>query len=155
MRHADDVEADQAALTVGRDGTYLRLGSPQRGPTDQTYVRIPLRIDADALTAAAALELNGWGGWIPGLTGYLDDLAANWKGWEGEKAWRDDSGAVQFTASHNGMNTVALTVSMRPSYGPLFPGTWQADIVVPIEPGVLGDVASQVRSLFRDAHDDG
>jgi hypothetical protein len=149
----NDLEAGSEIVTLGRDGTHLRVGSPQGDPTDRAYLRIPLRIDADALTAAATLELNGWGGWIPGLIGYLDDLAASWKGWEGEKSWHDDSGAVAFKATHNRMDTVALTVSLRPSYGFPRPNTWQADIVVPIEPGELGRIASHVQSLIRDAPD--
>ena len=147
-RHGD-VDPALETVVVGRDGTFLYIGLPERDPTDASSLRLPLRIEAGGLVATATLELHGWGGWIPGLIGYADDLAGSWQGWDGEKAWRDDSGAVAFAARHNRMNTVSLTVTLRPDFGAMLPGGWRSEIVVPIEPGVLGDLAAGVRSLFR------
>ena len=147
----EDIDPDPWAVTFGGDGTYLHLGCAQSDPTDRSYLRVPLHVDAEGLAVRATLELNGCGGWVPGLIAYIDDLAVNFRGWDGEKSWRDDSGAVAFAATHNRMNTVALAVRLRPAYGYVGPGAWQADVVVPIEPGALSHIASEVRSLFRDA----
>ena len=142
----DDLESSEG-VTVGKDGTYLRLAPPRGDPSDPKYLRLPVQIETHGLVASAALELNGWGGWVPGLTDYLDALAASWRGWEGEKTWHDDSGAVAFSATHNGMSTVSLTVFLRPSFGALTPGAWESRIVVPIEAGRLSHFASEVRAL--------
>jgi Family of unknown function (DUF6228) len=136
VEHTDEI-------VVGRehDGA-LFVGRPSR--ESDGGARIPIRIRGREIAAAGAIELEPWSGGIGRLPEYFDDLASNWRGWHGSKEWRDDSGAVEMTATHDRKAIVTLRVTMRDYAGS---PNWQVEFDIHLEPGSLQSVADRVRSL--------
>jgi hypothetical protein len=93
------------------------------------------------------IDLEGWGGWLPGFTAYFDQMAEDWRGWDGARDWRDDQGGVMLSATHNRMDLIQLTVLLRPFYGADGPDTWELRVVIPIEPGAMTDIARKAHLL--------
>ncbi|MDA0169444.1 DUF6228 family protein [Solirubrobacter taibaiensis] len=50
---------------------------------------------------------------IDSLPLFLDGLASNWRGWEGERNWKSLESDVEITATHNGRGNIALVVTLR------------------------------------------
>ena len=50
---------------------------------------------------------------IDSLPQFLTGLAADWRGWEGERTWKSLESDVELTATHDGRGTVALVVTLR------------------------------------------
>ena len=76
-----------------------------------------------------------------GLADFLSDLAENWRGWPGPKAWTDFENALSIEATHDGLGHVMLTFAMRrsPSDG------WQLRGALPVEAGALERIAAAAR----------
>jgi hypothetical protein len=140
-----------AGVYLGRRDTGLILRPPHLDDLDTNYIRMRLELRAAGLAADGMLDLAGWGGWVVGFIAYFDDLAANWKGWKSAKVWSDDSGAVDFSATHNGMSEIHLVVKLRPFYGNDDGGTWELRVVVPIEAGRMPDIATAARAMLHRA----
>jgi hypothetical protein len=138
-------------LYLGREDTSLTIRPPDVVDLDTNYIRLPLEIRSAGLAAEGSLDLAGWGGWVVGFIAYLDDLAANWRGWTGAKVWSDDSSAVAMSATHNGMSEIHLAVKLRPFYGSHDRGTWELEVVVPIEAGRMPDIASAAGAMLARA----
>lgn len=50
---------------------------------------------------------------IGGLPKYFGGLAANWRGWRGEREWESLEGGVRLIATHDRLGTVSLTAELR------------------------------------------
>jgi hypothetical protein len=132
---------DEVAL--GRAGAMLALGQPESWTDGSKLVRIPLRLSANGLEIQTAIELEAWGGWIPGFLAYLDDLDREWRGWEGVKEWSDDGHNVTLGAGHRGTFLATKTVSLSGYPGQDGTGDWVARAVVPLEPAALSRLANK------------
>jgi hypothetical protein len=78
---------------------------------------------------------------------YFADLADRWRGWPEAKEWRDAGGTCGLSATHDGKGLVVIRVQLRSlSYD--WPGHWTTVVDVPIEPGVLKDVADRLRRML-------
>jgi len=137
-----------SSVHIGREDTTLTLGAPDVIDLNVNYIRLPLELRAVGLVASGSLDLAGWGGWVVGFLAYFDDLGSNWRGWDGEKAWSDDSGAVDMTAIHNGVSEVHVTLKLRPFYGSHDRGTWELHAVIPIESGRMPEIANSAREML-------
>ena len=149
MDHSIDIP-EEPAVTIGRDGTYLLIYPPDGAvSTPPSYFCLPIAVRAPNIEARSVLDLSGWDGWVPGLTGYFDGLATDWRGWKGTREWHDEDGGVRLSAVHPTVGSVDLTVRLDPTYGAMTPGGWVLEIAVPVEPGQLESIAQSVRALFE------
>jgi hypothetical protein len=144
----------EAETTLGRqDEAQLALGTPVFDPSH--YVTIPLRLHAPGidgrpaigLDLSTSIELEGWGRWIQGFLAYVDDLAANWRGWAGAKEWLDDGRNVRLSSTHDSHGTVSVEVAV--AHGA--PAAWSARVIVPCDPGALPSFAVAVHRMLRAA----
>ena len=76
------------------------------------------------------------------LAGFFRELAADWCGWQGERAYESLERELRLTATHDGH--VRLAVFLRQSS---VPDRWSAAAVIRLDPGeemtrVAGDVAA-------------
>jgi hypothetical protein len=140
----------QPSLLVGRAGeASLSVGQPDVANDGSGYVRLPIYLEAVGLSAHSTIELENWGGGAPGLIAYFKDLAASWKGWQGSKQWHDDGANVEISATHDGIGTIAMAVSVAPFTGWDGPGSWTLRIVVPVDPGALDSVVAKLQELLK------
>ncbi len=86
------------------------------------------------------LGTGPYGGGVS-LAAFLDDLAENWRGWEGTKDWSDFENTISIHAQHDGLGHVTLMFEMRQS---LYDG-WKVVAPLPLEAGSLQRVASAAR----------
>jgi hypothetical protein len=140
-----DEEAIDVEIGLG-DDTRAFIGGPQF--LGQNRGRFPIRLSATDLAASGWIEFEAWSGGIARLPTFFEDLAANWRGWNGSKDWRDDGGTIAFSATHNGIGLVVLHVSIRKFPGERS-GGWQVAAEVTIEPGALGGIADRLRLLIE------
>lgn len=134
----------------GEPGASISIGRPRID--SENSADVPIRIIGSRIQASGAIELGAWSGGLARLPSFFEDLAANWRGWSGTKTWDDDEGCVSMSASHDGKGLVLLHVVIR-SLAYQGPGEWAASAEVPIEPGALDRIASEVRLLAsRDIH---
>jgi hypothetical protein len=115
------------------------------------YTRVPILLHAPGLSAESAIELEGWGGWTTGLVAFFEAMAAEWRGWDGVKEWRDDGDyrTDRIAATNDGLGTVELRISTSPRLGWTDnEGKWTLELVVPVDPGALEAAASGLRRLL-------
>jgi hypothetical protein len=135
-------------LVIGRSGEALlelRLALEIGGGS----ARVPVRLGAAGVAASGQIELERWHGDRAALATYFESLAQDWRGWNGSKDWSDAEGAFRMSASHDGLGTISLVVTMRSSVPWDLLGSWELRVVVPIESGSLEGTAAGVRRLLN------
>lgn len=79
---------------------------------------------------------------------FFDQLAAEWKGWGGEKEWGAIEGEYGLFAKSDATGHIELTVKLQPSF---YAPYWCAASVLVVEAGQLDGLASRFRGFFRAA----
>ena len=79
------------------------------------------------------------------LIDYLKSLAADWRGWQGERSYESLEDDLRLTSSHDGRH-VRLAVTLRQS---AVPDGWSASAVLSVDPGEqMSAIASDVEALL-------
>ena len=83
-------------------------------------------------------------------TQLFEELAANWKGWEGVNTWLAIEGELELKATSDRLGHVTLGVAMSPY---AHAGQWSAQAAVAVEAGQLVRLATEAKLFFgrRDA----
>jgi hypothetical protein len=79
------------------------------------------------------------------LDTYFADLAAQWRGWEGNKEWEADG--LAFAASHDGLGHVTLDVILESP--PSLADVWRVRVSLRLEAGTLDRLAREAREVDR------
>ncbi len=79
------------------------------------------------------------------FSGFFADLAATWRGWEGEKTYRSLEGELLLRCTHDGVAHVTITVELR--IDPV--GDWRVQGSLAVEPGQLNDLARAAEEFSR------
>ena len=87
------------------------------------------------------------------LAGFLDRLAADWEGWQGDRTWQAPDRALTINAAHEG-NRIVVRFAIRGSLGPGTTrdelGGWTVAAAATITPGEqLRGLAREVRTFLR------
>ena len=80
-----------------------------------------------------------------GLGQYFAELAAAWRGWDGDKTWEALEGDVRIAASHDGKGTVAMLVELRAEPTVRRDPDWCASVVLTLDAGGLDRLARAAR----------
>jgi hypothetical protein len=78
----------------------------------------------------------------------FDDLAANWKGWDGEKKWSSLEGELHLSAKTDQWGHIFLNVLIHVRNGY---DDWDLSSELSIEPGQLDTLAKALNILFSKA----
>jgi hypothetical protein len=81
----------------------------------------------------------------PSLSEYFQDIADNWRGWQGEKCWATLEGEVQFSATADSIGHVRLAFFLRPAHTGYH---WALRGALELEAGQLDSVAESVRAAW-------
>jgi Family of unknown function (DUF6228) len=119
---------------------------PPADPHGDGYVRTArVSIQASGLDARTVVTLSE-GPWSP--ADFFAGLAADWRGWAGERRWRALEGEMEIEASHDGAR-VLVAVSVRRPDMTFAEDAWSARIVFALEPGEqLTGVARDLASVL-------
>lgn len=92
---------------------------------------------------------SGYGGppWLPGLVGFIDELAREWRGWDGVKDCHSLEGHLSLSATADRLGHVS--VEARIQADPLGE-QWIATALLQLEAGSSTDrLARQFRTFFQ------
>jgi len=116
------------SVTIGRENAGLRLQDVERGPNGEIwYVWVRLRVNGlDASLRVSSHYATGF----DDLAGFFRGLAADWRGWAGERAYESLEHDLRLTAIHNGHIRIAVQLCQSS-----LPDGWSASAVLVIDPG--------------------
>jgi len=100
------------------------------------------RLDCAGLTAEAAIY-ERWSGDALRLDAYFSDLAAAWRGWDGERTW--EGLGLRLAARHDGLGHVQLDATLAEDYA--MAERWQVRATLKLDAGSLDGLAREARAL--------
>ncbi len=81
-------------------------------------------------------------GWQPqSLANFLDEVAADWRGWTGDRTWQSAAAEVRLSLRHDKTNTVLVRVELEDGAPP----RWHCEAELDVDPGVFEKLARNVR----------
>lgn len=81
------------------------------------------------------------------MPGFFDEMAADWRGWDGEREWRSLEGHLRIYSAHNGVALANLVIEVNP--GPAYNSNrCFAAGGIDLELGQLDRAASAVSRFF-------
>jgi hypothetical protein len=93
------------------------------------------------LEARSRLHDTGFGD----LAAFFGRLAADWRGWDGERVWESLEHDLRLAATHDGHVQLAVQLLQRPEWQ----AGWSAAAVISLEPGEeMTRVAEDVAALL-------
>jgi hypothetical protein len=134
------------SFTLELPGGLKWIIEPPADPHGDGYVRAArVGVQADGLVAGTTVTLSD-GPWDPAQ--FFGELAADWRGWDGERRWAALEGEMEIEATHDGAQVrIAVTVK-RPDMT-FAKDAWSARIVFTLEPGEqLAGVARDMASAL-------
>ena len=140
-------QVEGETVVIGSAEVNIEFGLPEHA-ADGSGSRIPLRIVARGVDVGTVVDIESWSGGIKSLIDYFGDLSRAWRGWSGPKEWNDDGPSVSMSATHDGVGLVKLDVTAESHSGWDGEGSWTVTVRVPIEPGALTAVATELEALL-------
>jgi hypothetical protein len=132
-------------VEIGRELASLTFDAPEPPVGPVEFLTATLRLPD--LVASTRIYMYSPGG--PGIAEYFEGLAADWRGWDGERVWNSIEGEFRHEARHNRVGYVALIVRLRKfAWSHNEGGDWEAAATIAIEPGHLAEIAGAVAALL-------
>lgn len=112
---------------------------------DRDSVHYAVELWAPGLTARVD-EVVAWV-WDSDLAPFLDELAADYRGWDGERSWQTNDRDLAVSAAFRSGGHVGLTWTVRP--WPKAAGGWSASVTTWLEAGEqMTTFAADIRSFL-------
>lgn len=127
---------------VAENGRTLRISQVAAG-TDHGWT---YSVDLELESAKGGVGVYDYGD--PRLPDFFAGLAADWQGFEGERAFMSLEGQLTITARHDGRGTVTCVVTLRQPWPP----AWSLEAEFDLGAGAhLQSISSDVASVFAAA----
>ncbi len=94
--------ASEALIRSSKGSRAVLLSDPKWSGSELDY--FTATITAEGLKATGQIYAYG----AATLTGFFEELATAWRGWEGAKEWESVEGDLEFAATHDGLGNVTL-----------------------------------------------
>ncbi|MER5373955.1 DUF6228 family protein [Streptomyces sp. NPDC002553] len=150
MTSLDTDTDDKTGVTIrSRDNASVGVTLCDRFGLDADCVHYAVELRAPGLTARVD-EVVAWvrDGGLPGL---LKGLAADYRGWDGERHWQTDDRDLAVSAVFRSGGHVGLTWTLRP--WPRAAGGWSASATTWLEAGEqMASLAADVRRFLAEEH---
>lgn len=149
MSSPDGDTDDKPGVTVRcQDNPAVGVEFCDRFSFDEDSVHYAVELWAPGL-AARVNEVVAWN-WDSDLVPFLEGLAGDYRGWNGERAWQTNDQDVAVTAVFRSGGHVGLTWTLRP--WPKAAGGWTASVTTWLEAGEqMTSLASDVRQFLAGA----
>lgn len=119
----------------------LRMGSPLH-PWDDDFVDVIVQLDGQGLHAETSMRTIGG----DGLVTFLEQLASDYRGWDGSREWRSLDDQLHISATWRSRGRVALHFTLRPT---VYEFGWEAGATFEVEAGAeLELLATNVSRLL-------
>ncbi|MGW3197218.1 DUF6228 family protein [Streptomyces sp. NPDC001118] len=150
MTSLGDDTNDKASVTIRcQDNTCVGVTFCDRFSFDADSVHYAVELRAPGLTARVN-EVVAWI-WDSDLTAFLEELAADYRGWDGERSWQTNDRDLTVSAVFRSGGHVGLTWTVRP--WPRAAGGWSASATTWLEAGEqMTALAADIRSFLSEEH---
>jgi hypothetical protein len=101
-----------------------------------------VKIEESGLSVSARVHNSKY---IQGPESLFRDIANNWRGWSGEKAWRALEGELHLCATTDPLGHITIRVQLRPATDP---GLWRVTSFAHLEAGQLDSLADRAAKFF-------
>jgi hypothetical protein len=137
---------DQPSVTIRcQDTSSVGVTFCDRFSFDVDSVHYAVELRAPGM-AARVNEVVAWI-WDSDLTTFLEELAADYLGWDGERSWQTNDRDLTVSAVFRSGGYVGLTWALRP--GPQAAGGWGASVTTWLEAGEqMTSLAADVRNFL-------
>ena len=129
---------DTLALSDGEFGITFCQPLRSEGWLDSFVVRI----EEPGLSAVVRVENSGV---IQGPETFFQDIARNWRGWEGEKAWHALEGELSLIAVADALGHITIRAQLQPTAGP---DGWRVIAYAYAEAGQLESLSNRAIRFF-------
>lgn len=134
---------DEVTIKSSRSAGELKLSDPKppssRYPVE--YLHVSLK-DKDIAASSAKVFL-----YEPhSLAALFEDLAANWRGWDGVKEWDSVEGDFILSCTSDTHGHVAMKVTLKSG---LYEDDWCVQAIIYIDSGQLEDIAAKVKEFLH------
>jgi hypothetical protein len=132
---------EEVTIKSSRSAGELKFSEPKPPGLNHVveYCRVTLRDRGIATSSARIYDPAG-------VVTLFDDMAADWRGWEGEKRWESVDNDFALSCASDARGAVSMTATLK---GPYHEGEWRVQAVVHVEAGRLGELAAQVRRFMH------
>ncbi|GAA2263251.1 DUF6228 family protein [Streptomyces amakusaensis] len=148
-----DPYRDNTNNTDGTAGVTLRF---REGSAARVRLLDRFRFDAERVEYAVELRAPGMSARVDGvvawtleagLPGFLEELAAGYRGWEGERRWETEDRDLVVSAVFRSRGRIGLTWTLRPWREA--DGGWSASVTTWLEAGEqMAALAADVRHFL-------
>ncbi|MFI8896290.1 DUF6228 family protein [Streptomyces paradoxus] len=137
---------DEATVTIRcQDNSSVGVTFCDRFNFDADSVHYAVELRAPVLTARVN-EVVAWI-WDSDLSVFLDELAADYRGWAGERSWQTNDRDLAVSAVFRSGGHIGLTWTLRP--WPKASGNWSASVTTWLEAGEqMTSLATDVRAFL-------
>ncbi|MEV8053141.1 DUF6228 family protein [Streptomyces bacillaris] len=137
---------DKSSVTIRcQDTSSVGVTFCDRFSFDADSVHYAVELRAPGLTARVN-EVVAWI-WDSDLTAFLEDLVADYRGWDGERSWQTNDRDLTVSAVFRSGGYVGLTWAVRP--WPQAAGGWGASVTTWLEAGEqMATLAADVRTFL-------
>ena len=134
---------DEVTIKSPRRGGELKLSEPKppgsRHPVE--YLRVSLK-DKDIAASSARVYI-----YEPhSLASFFEELAVNWKGWEGVKQWHSVEEDFALSCTSDSLGHVAMEVTVKSG---VYEDDWCVKAVIQVEAGQLEEIAAKVKQFLH------
>ncbi|MFD5783186.1 DUF6228 family protein [Streptomyces sp. NPDC126933] len=137
----DDTDGKPSVTIRCQDNTSVAVTFCDRFSFDADSVHYAVELQAPGMTARTN-EVVAWI-WDNDMVPFLEELAADFRGWDGERRWQTNDRELTVSAVFRTGGHVGLTWTLRP--WPKSAGGWSASMTTWLEAG------EQMASLAADA----
>ncbi|MGW6564820.1 DUF6228 family protein [Streptomyces sp. NPDC054975] len=146
MTSVDDGTDVGSRVTIRcQDNASIGVKFCDRFSFDADSVHYAVEVGAPGLTARVD-EVVAWL-WDSGLASFLEGLAADYRGWDGERSWQTDDRDLAVSAVFRSAGHIGLTWTLRPWRKAA--GGWSASVTTWLEAGEqMASLASDIRQFL-------
>ncbi|MDH6215923.1 DUF6228 family protein [Streptomyces pseudovenezuelae] len=146
MTSPDGDTNDKAGVTIRcQDNSSVGVAFCDRFSFDADSVHYAVELRAPGLTARVS-EIVAWTG-AGDLAPFLEELAADYRGWDGERSWQTDDRDLAVSAVFRSGGHVGLTWTLRP--WPKAAGGWSSSVTTWLESGEqMTSLAADIRQFL-------
>ena len=134
---------DTVTIKSSSSSGELRLSEPKppsaRYPVE--YLRVSLKDNEIAASSSKVYIYEPLG-----LAAFFEDLAGNWKGWEGVKQWSSIEGDFALSCTSDGLGHAAMGVTLKSG---VYEDDWCVKAVIHVEAGQLEEIAAKVKQFLH------
>jgi hypothetical protein len=134
---------NEVTIKSSRSDYELRLSGPRPGGPGNGVEYLRVSITGHDLMASSS-EIYMYG--AEHLADFFEDLAANWKGWEGEKERGSIEGDFNIIATADQLGHIELRIQLRS--GP-YSDAWSVETCIDVDAGQIEQIAKEVKRFLR------